>query len=455
MATPLLMPSLSPTMEEGTIAKWMVKEGDAIKTGTLLCSIETDKTTVDYESLEEGFLRKIVLGDGKTAKVNQLIALITDDANEDFNEALKSEQEKSAALDAKAATPSPAKAEGSDTSQADKAKENAKEKGAARSAPPARQLSNSRPSPKPNQSQAIQSTNEHSGRIFASPLAKKMANDQGIHLDQIQGSGPSGRITSSDVQSYTPSVPNAASPAAKKAESKPVYGSLAPVYETQDIQVSQMRRVIGKRLLDSWQGAPCFFVTMKMQVDALQELRKSLNQHAGYKISLNDLVIKCTALALRQIPQVNSTYHGDSIRQHSNIDICVAVAIDSGLITPIVTDVDLKGLGQISVEVKDLAAKAKAGTLAPEQYQGGTFTISNLGMFGVSEFTAIINPPQSAILAVAGIESELYKQDDQIKEKQVMNCTITCDHRVIDGALAARFMSALKNIIENPSALLL
>jgi pyruvate dehydrogenase E2 component (dihydrolipoamide acetyltransferase) len=286
-----------------------------------------------------------------------------------------------------------------------------------------------------------------------------MADAAGIALETIQGTGPNGRIVRSDVENHKPAP--AAVPGAKpagKAEGpvqRPLYGSLAPIGQTQDIAVNMMRKTIGRRLLESTQGTPTFFVTMKVDMTAINALRAQLNRAPGYKISVNDIVIKSTAFALREFPAVNSAFLGDVIRQNANIDICVAVSIDGGLITPIVRDADLKGLGLISTEIKQLVSKAKAGKLAPDEYQGGTFTVSNLGMFGVDEFTAIINPPQAAILAVGGIQKEVYLQDGVAKEREVMKMTMTSDHRVIDGALAAQFLSGLKSLMENPMWLML
>jgi pyruvate dehydrogenase E2 component (dihydrolipoamide acetyltransferase) len=442
----MLMPSLSPTMEEGVLAKWLVKEGDYIKPGTMLCSVETDKTTVDYESLDEGFLRKIVVPGGSPAKVNQLIAILSEDKDENISEylekALKKSQDSLAAKGgAKAAAPAAAPAAASNGAGP-----------ATATYAPARPAVVAAPQPAP----AAQAGD---GRVKASPLARKMAEAAGVALQNIQGTGPNGRIVRSDVENYKPAP--AAAPGAKpagKAEGpvqRPLYGSLAPIGQTQDIAVNMMRKTIGRRLLESTQGTPTFFVTMKVDMTAINALRAQLNRAPGYKISVNDIVIKSTAFALREFPAVNSAFLGDVISQNANIDICVAVSIDGGLITPIVRDADLKGLGLISTEIKQLVSKAKAGKLAPDEYQGGTFTVSNLGMFGVDEFTAIINPPQAAILAVGGIQKEVYLQDGVAKEREVMKMTMTSDHRVIDGALAAQFLSGLKSLMENPMWLML
>lgn len=440
-------------MEEGVLAKWLVKEGDFIKPGTMLCSVETDKTTVDYESLDEGFLRKIVVPGGTPAKVNQLIAVLADAKDEDISAFLEKALKKSQdAIDAKAA-PKPAAAPAAVTNGA---------------GPSSATYASARPATAaalavaPEPAPAARAQHAEGGRIMASPLARKMADSAGIDLSGVAGSGPNGRIIRTDIENYKPApaaAKAASTPAAGKAPAgpvqRPLYGSLAPILPTQDIALNMMRKTIGKRLLESSQGIPNFYVTMKVEMAAVNALRAQLNRAPGYKISVNDIVTKATSFALREFPAVNSSYLGDVIRQNANIDICVAVSIEGGLITPIVMDVDQKGLGQISAEIKALVAKAKAGKLAPAEYQGGTFTISNLGMYGVDEFTAIINPPQAAILAVGGIQKELYLDNGVAKEQDVMKLTMTSDHRVIDGALAAQFLSALKSLLENPVWLML
>ena len=436
MPTSMLMPSLSPTMEEGVVSKWLVKEGDLIKQGTMLCSVETDKTTVDYESMDEGYLRKIIVPNGTPAKVNQLIAILTDEKDEDYADYL------------------------------DKALK--KNVGGA----PAKVTAKAETEVKSSATNITESTESKNGdRIKASPLARKMAVDLGIPMTGLAGSGPQGRIIKRDIDNYKPAAAGTAAsgiagaapstaPTTAFAKSdgpvqRPLYGSLATIHATQDMPLNMMRKTIGRRLLDSHQNIPTFYVTMKVEMDALSALRNQLNRSPGYKISVNDIIIKASAFALRQHPLVNASFMGDSIRQNSNIDICVAVSIDGGLITPIVKDADQKGLGHLSSEVKQLVAKAKAGKLAPEEFQGGTFTISNLGMYGVDEFTAIINPPQSAILAVGGIRSELFLDGEKVKSRDTMKLTLTSDHRVVDGALAAQFLSGLKSILENPTWLML
>ena len=428
MHTPLLMPSLSPTMDEGTVARWFVKTGDLIQSGTNLCSIETDKTTVDYESLDEGYLREIFVQEGQTAKVNDLIAILTETADEPY--------------EVPSAAPAPSKEEQV-------------------AAPAAKPDAAPAPSSKAPEAPAKAPADSGSDRIKATPLARKLAAEKGVSLSEVSGSGPSGRIIKADVenapkasQQPTANSKNATRPEVQGAATseEALFGGLAPIPADNDVPVSKMMSVIGQRLKDSWLNSPAFFVTMKMLADPLQDLRKSLNTAPGYKITVNDLVLKAVAMNLRQFPRVNSSLLGDRIRENGSVDISVAVSLPEGLITPIVRQADLKTVGQISAEIKELGKKAKTGTLAPEDYQGGTFSVSNMGMYGVQSFTSIINPPQSAILAVAGMEEELYrKEDGTIAARQVMNMTLTADHRVINGALAAEFMAELKKKIENPN----
>ncbi len=430
MPTSILMPSLSPTMEEGVIAKWLVKEGDLIKPGTMLCSVETDKTTVDYESMDEGYLRKIIVPSGG-AKVNQLIAILTDEKDENFDDYLKKAMEKSAAV---ATKPAAQTSVGAGLNPAPTT--------AAPVTPAPVQ-----PTPQP----VAVSTGDN--RLKASPLARKVAAEAGIPLGSIQGSGPSGRVIRKDVEdSKAKGGPSTSS----GTETQALFGAAAAVLPTQDIPLSMMRKTIGKRLLESSQNIPVFYVTQKIEVDALMKLRSDLHRGPGYKVSVNDIVTKAVAFALRRHPVVNSSLMGDFIRQHGNIDIGIAVALEGGLITPIVKDADQKSFTAISQEIKTLVAKAKAGKLAPEEYMGGTFTISNLGMYGVDQFTAIINPPQAAILAVGGIQQEVYLDAaGQPRQRDVMKVTISADHRVVDGAQAAQFLSTLKSAMEHPIWLML
>ena len=447
MANALLMPSLSPTMEEGTIAEWKVKVGDKIEEGMVICTVETDKTTVEYESLDEGYLRELLPSPGDTVKVNQLIGMLTDEPDEEYADELEEAKKESEKLLASG---------GSSEESAPPAPSAPAPAAPAVPVAPA-PIAPAPIAPAPVAPVAAEPSVDLSN-IKASPVAKKMALAKGIPLAEIKGSGPNGRILKEDVEKYQPAVKAAPGKPAKPDPSKlpAKYGSLAPIQPTQDIPVNNVMKVVGKRLQESQMGAPHFYVTMKIYVDKLNALRAQLNATPGYRISVNDLVVKATAANLRAFPEVNASFHGDIIRQHSNIDISVAVALPDGLITPIVKNADQKGLGYISTEVKSLVKKAQTGTLAPEEFQGGTFTISNMGMFGVSEFTSIINAPHAGILAVAGTQTELYKDEDgEIKERSFMNVTMTSDHRVINGAVSAQFLKGLKEILENPVSLML
>lgn len=458
MVYPILLPSLSPTMEEGTIVKWFFKEGDFVESGAALCGIETDKATVDYEALDEGYLRVIVQPEGANASVNTLIAVITEEEDEEFDlEQIKKDAELSA----------PAPAEDGDKGGEESDNDDAKKSASSESSAPATPPPSSAPAqpsfqaPSQPSFKAPAPTGQTSdGRVKASPLAKKIAEEKGIDLRLVTGSGPGGRIIKEDVQNYTPAaqaVAQGGAPARPKPADLPAkIGSLAPPLEQKDVALTKMRKAIGKRLLQSYNGAPAFFVTQKVVMDNLLALREQLKQINGYKISINDLILKASAVAIKAHPEVNAYYTEEAIKYNSSVDISVAVAIPDGLITPIVAQADLKPLGYISSEVRDLVGKAKNGTLQPHEFQGGTFSISNLGMYGVSSFTSIINPPQSCILAIAGLQDELFRDSSgDIKDRKYVNLTLTADHRVVDGALAAEFMNTLKEVIEAPASLLL
>jgi pyruvate dehydrogenase E2 component (dihydrolipoamide acetyltransferase) len=425
MSTNILMPALSPTMTEGKLARWLKKEGDEIKSGDVLAEIETDKATMEVEAVDEGFLAKIVVADDtEGVPVNAVIGILT---------ATKGE-----AVDAPKEAPKPA---------------------AAKEAEPAKAAEPAKPAPAA-QSASAPAQGE---RIFVSPLAKRMAKQAGIDLSTIKGSGPNGRIVKADLDQAgaAPAAAQAAAPA--PAAAAPKAAAPAPVITAphKKIPNSTMRKVIAKRLLESKQTVPHFYVTTNIEIDALLKLRAELNakspkEGAGaFKLSVNDMVIKACAVALRRHPMVNSTYTEEAIIQYDDVDISIAVAIPDGLITPIIRKADAQGLAAISNSMKDLGARAKGGKLKPEEFQGGGFSISNLGMFGVSEFSAIINPPQSAILAVGAGEKRAVVKGDNIVVATVMTVTLSCDHRVVDGALGAEFLATLKSIIEEPLSLML
>ena len=439
MPTEILMPALSPTMTEGNLAKWLKKEGDEIRSGDVIAEIESDQATMEVEAVDEGVLGRILVPEGTEAvKVNQPIAL------------LLGEGEDKSSL-SEGAEPAP-KAEAKPGPAAEPAK-----------AEPA-----SKPAPAPA------ATNGHAEgeRIFASPLAKRMAKLAGVDLSGIQGSGPHGRIVKADVEKAqggeAPAAvttgprakpPEMAKPAAQAPAAAPAPAPVAgaPTAPHREVPLSNMRKVIAKRLTEAKQTIPHFYLSVDVELDALLKLRADLNGRKGadYKLSVNDLIIKAVAIAIRQKPAVNAYWGGDKVFELEDIDVSVAVAIDGGLITPIVRNADRKGLATISAEMKDLATRAKAGKLKPEEYQGGGFSISNLGMYGIKEFAAVINPPQSCILAVGAGEKRPVVKDNALAIATVMTVTLSIDHRVVDGALGAEWLQAFKALVEDPISLML
>ena len=441
MPIEILMPALSPTMTEGNLAKWLKSEGDAIKAGDVIAEIETDKATMEVEAVDEGTLGKILVPAGtEGVKVNAPIALLLEEG-----------EDKSAL----AASPAP-KANG-------EAKQAAEARAPDSPASPqsggvARELmTEAKPA-------------DLGERIAASPLARRMAAQAGIDLHGLKGSGPHGRIVKTDIEAALKGGPRpapaaqpaaATAPAAPAPVAAPAPAPAAPVVPPtaayDEIPLNNMRKVIARRLTEAKQTIPHFYLTVDIELDALLAMRGQLNGREGadYKLSVNDFVIKAVALAMRKVPGVNAAWGGDRIFQFKDIDVSVAVAIDGGLITPIVRKADQKGLSTISNEMKDLAKRAKDGKLKPEEFQGGGFSISNLGMFGVKDFMAVINPPQACIMAVGAGEKRPVVKGDEIKIATVMSVTLSTDHRVVDGALGAVFLQEFKKLVEDPLALLL
>ncbi|MBM3593317.1 MAG: pyruvate dehydrogenase complex dihydrolipoamide acetyltransferase [Alphaproteobacteria bacterium] len=422
MATNILMPALSPTMTEGNLARWLKQEGDRIKAGDVIAEIETDKATMEVEAVDEGILGRILVPAGtQGVKVNDVIAVLVE-----AGEAVPTAGAAPKAAPAPAA-PAPV------------------------AAAPAAAVA---PTP----------ASASGDRVFASPLARRMAAQAGLDISKIAGSGPNGRIVKADVDAALSRGPApAAAPAAAPA---PVAAPrpAAPVAITAPhtaIPNSSIRKVIARRLAESKATIPHFYVSTDVEIDALLKIRADLNARSpkdgpgAYKLSVNDLVIKATAVTLRRFPNVNAMWTEDAILQLHDVDISVAVSIPDGLITPIVKGADIKGLAAISNEMKDLAARAKAGKLKPEEFQGGGFSISNMGMYGVKDFAAIINPPQAGILAVSAGEQRPVVKNGVLAIATVMTLTLSVDHRVIDGALAAEFLQALKRNIEDPLSLML
>jgi pyruvate dehydrogenase E2 component (dihydrolipoamide acetyltransferase) len=432
MATTILMPALSPTMTEGKLAQWLKAEGETVSAGDVIAEIETDKATMEVEAVDEGVLGKIVVAAGTDGvAVNSVIAVLLEDG-EDLSDV------DIAGLAAAAAPASPAPASPAPAPAAP----------APAAAPPVAAP------PAPVAAAQAAPPAASGTRIFASPLARRIAADAGLDLGHVSGSGPRGRIVKRDVEAAIASGVPAAAPAAPAA---PVaVGAMPGMPDYIAIPNSMMRKTIARRLSESKQQAPHFYLTVDCRLDELLELRKKLNNNAtDFKLSVNDLIIRAAALALKQVPAANASWFEDEIRQWQAVDISVAVAIDGGLITPIIRGAEGKGLKQISAEMKDLAGRARDGKLLPEEYQGGTFSISNLGMFGIKEFAAVINPPQGAILAVGAGEQRPVVNDGELAVATVMSCTLSSDHRVVDGAVGAEFMQAFKLLIEDPLKMLL
>jgi pyruvate dehydrogenase E2 component (dihydrolipoamide acetyltransferase) len=415
----VLMPRLSDTMTEGVIAGWHKKVGDTVKKGEVLADIETDKATMELESYKDGILLYQGAKAGEKIIVNELLCIIGKDG-----------------LDVNAIV--------------------AAVKGGANAAPAASTTASTAPAAAPAQASApaapASTAVVNDGRIFASPLAKKIAQERGIDLKYVKGTGDNGRITRADLDNYTP---GSATPAASTSST-----STAPTFVPSgtvsfvDTPVSQMRKVIAKRLSESLFTAPHFYLTMKINMDAAIKARTLLNENATTKISFNDMIVKATALSLKQHPKVNSSWMEDFIRENHHVNIGIAVAVDEGLLVPVLRFADGLSLSQISGTVKEFAKKAKDKKLQPADWEGSTFTISNLGMFGIDQFTAIINPPDACILAVGGIAQEPVVKDGQIVPGNVMNVTLSCDHRVVDGATGAAFLQTLKSLLEEPLRML-
>jgi pyruvate dehydrogenase E2 component (dihydrolipoamide acetyltransferase) len=431
MSINILMPALSPTMTEGKLAKWHVKVGDAVKAGQVICEIETDKATMEVEAVDEGKVGQLVVPEGaEGVKVNAVIAILLE------------EGEKAGAVTAPVAAP-------------------VAQPAAAPAAPkPATGPATVASKPAAPAPQAAMPAVAPAGlRVFASPLAKRIAAEKGINLAAIKGSGPNGRIVKADVESAKPGAPTTAPAATPKAAPR-ASAPAQPIFTApgdQRIPHTAVRKVIARRMLESKQTVPHFYLTVEFEIDALLAARAAINEVARKKdarVSVNDMVIKACAKALRDHPECNASWTEDEMVQYGAVDISVAVATDRGLITPIVRNADMKGVAQISIEMKDLATRAKDGKLKLDEFQGGGFTISNLGMFGVKEFAAIINPPQAMILAVGVGEERVVARKGQMVIRNMMSCTLAVDHRVVDGAMGAQFLQTLRAYIEQPAAML-
>ena len=426
MPIEILMPPLSPTMEEGTLAKWLVAEGDTVNSGDVMCEIETDKATMEFEAVDEGVIGKILIAEGSEGvKVNTAIAVLLEDGE--------------SADDIGAAPAAPAKSE--------------------EAAQPAVEA----PAPAAVAAPAAQVSNDGT-RVFASPLARRIAADKGLDLSQIKGSGPHGRIVKADVEgaTKTAAAPKAAGEAPKAALATSAGAdAISKMYEGRDyeeVPLDGMRKTIAARLTDAKQSIPHFYLRRDIHLDALLKFRSELNKQLeprGIKLSVNDFIIKACALALQQVPDANAVWAGDRMFKMTPSDVAVAVAIEGGLFTPVLKDAEMKSLSALSAEMKDLASRARDRKLAPHEYQGGSFAISNLGMMGIDNFDAVINPPHGAILAVgAGVKKPVVNAGGEIVAATVMSVTMSVDHRVIDGALGAELLAAIKANLEAPMSML-
>ena len=419
MPTEILMPALSPTMEEGTLSKWHVKEGDTVSSGDILAEIETDKATMEFEAIDEGVIGKIMIAEGtEGVKVNAVIAELLEDG------------------------------------------ETAADIGTTSAAGPAAQ-----PAAAAEAAPAPAAPVKDGTRVFATPLARRIAADKGLDITSVAGSGPHGRIVKADVenaQAGAVAAPVASAPvSAAAAPTGPSTNAVLKTYENrphQEIKLDGMRKIIASRLTEAKQTVPHFYLRRDIHLDALLEFRSQLNKQLeprGIKLSVNDFIIKACALALQQVPEANAVWAGDRTLQFEKSDVAVAVAIEGGLFTPVLQDAESKSLSALSAEMKDLAARARDRKLAPHEYNGGSFAISNLGMFGIDNFDAIINPPHAAILAVgAGKKKPIVGDDGELAVGTVMSTTLSVDHRVIDGALGANLLNAIKSNLENPMMML-
>jgi pyruvate dehydrogenase E2 component (dihydrolipoamide acetyltransferase) len=472
MPIEILMPALSPTMEEGTLSSWLVKEGDAVKSGDVIAEIETDKATMEVEAVDEGVMGKILVEAGtEGVKVNAVIALLLEEGEDKGALEGAGSGGSTSSRSEKAEKPEPPSVGSADTSPAS---------GGGQESQASKDDTSSSPARGGGGREAAGGGSGGSDRVKASPLARRLAEQAGLSLSGIEGSGPGGRIIKRDVEAAskaapaakTQEAPRADAPRAEASGAKPAgdapkpqideheplarYGIAASRYELR--KADGIQKISAKRLTDSFRDVPHFPLNVDCRLDTLLAFRKQINDKApdGVKVSVNDILIKASGLALKRVPEANASWIEDGrVAVHRHADVSVAVAIEGGLITPIIFDADQKGLAQISAEMKDLAARARDRKLKPEEFQGGTFSLSNLGMFGIKSFASILNPPQGMILSVGAGEERPVITDGAIAKATVMTVTLTCDHRVVDGATGARWIAAFKGFIEDPVTMLM
>ncbi|WP_026757438.1 pyruvate dehydrogenase complex dihydrolipoamide acetyltransferase [Sediminimonas qiaohouensis] len=454
MPTEILMPALSPTMEEGTLAKWLVKEGDSVASGDLLAEIETDKATMEFEAVDEGTIGKILIEAGSEGvKVNTPIAVLLE------------EGESADDIDSAASAPAPKADEKSDE-KASNAKPAGNGNGGGAKPATGGGASDAAPAKAP-----AAPTDDKGNRVFASPLARRIAAQKGLDLSQITGSGPRGRIVKADVEAAKPTETAAPAAAKEQAKEQPAKSAAMPtgasadtvaaMYEGREydeVKLDGMRKTVAARLTEAKQTIPHFYLRREIRMDALMKFRADLNKQLearGVKLSVNDFIIKACALALQAVPDANAVWAGDRILRLRPSDVAVAVAIEGGLFTPVLKDAEMKSLSALSAEMKDLATRARDRKLSPGEYQGGSFAISNLGMYGIDNFDAVINPPHGAILAVgAGVKKPVVGADGELTTATVISVTLSVDHRVIDGALGAELLQKIVENLENPMVML-
>jgi pyruvate dehydrogenase E2 component (dihydrolipoamide acetyltransferase) len=448
MATQVVMPKLSPTMEEGQLSRWLKKEGDKVSIGEPIAEVDTDKATMEMQALASGVLKKIIVNEGETAPLGQVIAIIGE-PDEDVSSLVSQTAATAGAPQAKQEGVKDRTSSATDATTTDAAKA-----GTIAEGQPIRGEGDR--APQAGKTEASQAQSTGNGRMIVSPLAARMAAEAGIDLKTLRGTGPGGRIIKRDIEE---AMRAGAAPEAVK-EAPPSISAYqgaetAGASPYRDEPTTEMRRTIARRLTTSIGPVPHFFLTVEIEMDKAAEFRSQLNQiDPNLKISFNDLIIKVAANALIQHPQVNASFQDKNIRHYERADIGVAVAIEDGLITPIVRSADRKSVGAIAREIRELAERARTRKLKPEEYMGATFSVSNLGMFGIDEFTAVINPPEGAILAVGAVTPKPVVRDGEIVVRQIMRATMSCDHRVIDGATGAKFLQTFKKMLENPLLLL-
>ena len=453
MAQKIEMPKLSDTMEEGVIAKWNVKEGDSVSSGDVIAEVDTDKATMEVEVFDDGVILKILAKEGDAVPLGGVMAIVGEkgedisgllNGDDSGNKESKSEDKKEKEKEKTDSGSESKNKEKDDDGSGGENKEKDDESDDNSFDPILGDVNGSNGNSKPAKNEKSDSTSED-GRIKVSPLAKKMAEEKGIDLEGVKGSGPDGRIVKKDIEGYNP--------AEKTAKSTPV--AAFDSEESEDIKISQMRKAIARRLSESKFTNPHFYETIDINMEQTMSARSKLNEVSDVKISFNDIIVKACAVALRRHPAVNSSWMDDVIRKHGDVNVAVAVAIDDGLMTPVIRHTDKKNLRQISAETRELAGLARDRKLQTEQMEGSTFTISNLGMFGIEEFTAIINPPNACILAVGAIRNVPIVKDGTVVPGHMMKVTLSSDHRIVDGAKAAEFLTTLRQLLENPLSMLL